>query len=191
MWCHSIYLTVTYNDQVPYTGDLSQGHQVNTPPLTNRLALWVSIHSETSEGSALTGSAVQITSVLALMGGQTFAGGRRMEKKDFSFSSASLMPFEFADSSQIPQLCESDHEGIPPELPAQLWDPAWPGKWPGSGDWAMDGVRAAGAKVPGTTALCLVGVPGIRRRWMLVRLYPRGVRLGFECLLTKGLSDPN
>ena len=33
---------------------------------------------------------------------------------------ASLMPFEFVDSSQVPQLCESDHEGVPPELPAQL-----------------------------------------------------------------------
>lgn len=34
--------------------------------------------------------------------------------------SLSHLLFESADSSQVPQLRESDHEGVPFELPAQL-----------------------------------------------------------------------
>lgn len=50
-------------------------------------------------------------------------------------SSISLHTVWFSDTSQVSQFCKSYHEGVPPELPAQLWDSARSGRGLGSREW--------------------------------------------------------
>lgn len=66
---------------------------------------------------------------------QIFADGKSSQRMDFFFSSACPRAVWFLDSSQVPQFCKSNHESIPPELPAQLWNSTWSGKGLGPKEW--------------------------------------------------------
>lgn len=41
-------------------------------------------------------------------------------RKRISLNLFPHMLFDFSDSAQVPQFCQSNYEGVPSELPAQL-----------------------------------------------------------------------
>lgn len=102
------------------------------------------------------------------------ADGRSGPKRNFSFSTVSPHAVWFSDSSQVPQFCKSNHEGVPPELPAQLRDSAWPGKgldlreWTGlkvSSSWSTDVLnqKAVVTECPGSIVQSLPASLGCMR----------------------------